>query len=677
MRNKFLISAIIGLSLTGLPSYSYMSPQVNALYQQACSAEYQNNLPDAIEKLKKAIQLSGNDSLLYTKLAGIYSEIGEYDKALAAYSKASELKPDDAFIYISIGSIYETQGKYNQALAAYKKAMQIFPEYKYNYLNIANAQYQLKDYKAATATYEKFLEIYPQHREARENIAASYLILDKPEKAVAEYTTLYNRNSSTFKDYANYGIALVKTKDYTKGVEMLEKAIERDPDNTSAHISLALGYQELNRNEAALEQFEVVFKQMPNLHSIRLDYANLLADMGRNQEAVEQFNIYIKNYPTDARAYKNLAIVSKRMNNVDAAIANYEKALSFKPDDIEIKKDLASCYHAKQKYELALKYYDEVLKVTPDDVDVKANKAIALHALKKYPEAIEIYESVLAAKDNDTIKSNLINAYISEGFSSLNKKDYSVAVQYFTKATVKNPSSDYAYYGLAKAYRGMDVNDKAGEMYEKAIALNPEKTLYSTEYGEFISDLYSKQVNVSDNSNGNLTEIVIVDSSQQNDNTPTYDVSRNQDLIAIGDENYKSKSYDAAIRNYQDALKINPNDEVTLLKLGNVYKIKNDNKNAADFYKKAIFVNPDYQDGWFNLGLIYANEQNLPEAKKSFNRVLQLNPKYAYAYYALAFAAEAESNKEEALKNYKEFLKYNNDASAVQQVQEKIKSLEK
>ncbi|MFQ8625480.1 MAG: hypothetical protein ACLSA2_02875 [Candidatus Gastranaerophilaceae bacterium] len=36
-------------------------------------------------------------------------------------------------------------------------------------------------------------------------------------------------------------------------------------------------------------------------------------------------------------------------------------------------------------------------------------------------------------------------------------------------------------------------------------------------------------------------------------------------MIAIGDENYKKKNYDVSIRNYQDALKINPSDEVTLL----------------------------------------------------------------------------------------------------------------
>lgn len=675
IKTRFIISSIIALSLTGLPSMAYMTPEVNALYQQACSAEYQNDLPTAVEKLKQAISLSQKDSLLYTKLAGIYTELGAYDRALDAYSKVIELKPDDAFVYISVGSIYETQGKYNEALAAYNKATEIFPEYKYNYLNIANVKYQMQDYKSASETYDKFLNIYPQHREARENIAAAYLMQNLPDKAVNEYSVLYNKNSSVFKDYANYGIALVKTGDYTKGVEMLEQAIERDPENTSCHVNLAFAYQELDKNEQALEQYQIAFKQLPNLHSIRLDYANLLADMNKNAEAVEQYNIYIKNYPTDTRAFKNLAIVYKRMNNADMAITYYEKALAQTPNDIDIKKDLASCYHARKDYSLALKYYDDILKSNPNDLDVKANKAIALHALEFYSQAIPLYEELLAVKPNSTLDANLTKALVSQGHVYLDNKDYSKAIDTFEKCITRDRENDYAYYGLAKAYRGMELNEQAGEMYEKAIALNPDKTLYSNEYGEFISTLYSQQVNVANISNDVIPEISL--SYEDDNSTAQLDMVKNQDLIATGDESYRTKNFDNAIKNYQEALKINPNDEVTLLKLGNIYKDKNDNKSAMDFYKKAIIVNPEYQDGWFNLGLVYVTENNFVEAKKAFNKVIELNPEYAYAYYALAYAAEVENNKIEAVKYYKSFLQYNKDTGMVSQVQSKIRSLEK
>ena len=113
------------------------------------------------------------------------------------------------------------------------------------------------------------------------------------------------------------------------------------------------------------------------------------------------------------------------------------------------------------------------------------------------------------------------------------------------------------------------------------------------------------------------------------------------------------------------------------LKLGNIYKLKNDNKSASDYYKKSLLVNPEYPEGWFNLGLVQASENNISEAKKSFVRVIELNPEYAYAYYALAIAAETENNKPDALKYYKEFLKYNKDMMNVSEVEEKIKSLEK
>ena len=146
-------------------------------------------------------------------------------------------------------------------------------------------------------------------------------------------------------------------------------------------------------------------------------------------------------------------------------------------------------------------------------------------------------------------------------------------------------------------------------------------------------------------------------------------------VSAIADESFKSKKFDDAIRNYQAALKINPSDEVTLLKLGNIYKAQNDMEKAVDFYKKAIFVNPSYADGWFNLGLAYANDNDIAGSKECFNRVISIDSKYAYAYFALALAFETENNKEEAVKNYQKFLEYNTDETQVAPVLDKIKKL--
>ena len=205
--------------------------------------------------------------------------------------------------------------------------------------------------------------------------------------------------------------------------------------------------------------------------------------------------------------------------------------------------------------------------------------------------------------------------------------------------------------------------------------MSPDKTQYSKEFTEFIAkSTKAPDVKSSDIGEGIKEISLSMDSVRAGE---LADEEQNKAYIAKGDENYKAKNYDIAIKNYQDALKINPSDEVTLLKIGNIYKLKKDSKNAISFYKKSIIVNPNYADGWFNLGLVYANDKNNNKAKEAFHRVITLNPNYGYAYYALGIAYEQDGNTKEALNNYKIFLTHSKDEATSKAVETKIKTLEK
>lgn len=697
IKNNLLTAFLVsGLFFAGINAYAYMPPEASTLYQQACSAEHQQDLKEAIAKLEKAIEISGGDSMLYTKLAGIYSEIDEFDKALENYNKVIKINPDDAFIYISIGSIYENQGKYKEALGAYQKALDLFPEYKYNYFNLGNVNYQLKNYKEAINEYNAFLETYSGHIEARENLAASYLALKDYSNAEAEYNVLYEKNPNNFKHNYEYGIALLNNNNSEKAVKFLEKAIEIDAENDSAHLGLAQAYQDLGKNDLSYEQYQIVLKKVPNLNTVRLDYANLLADMDKNTEAVEQYSMYIKAFPNDVKGYGNIAGVYKKLQNYDKAIENYLIAISKDNKNIDYKKDIANCYHNKKDYQTALKYYDEVLAINPKDFNIRFNKALALHALNKYEDAISLYKELLSEKNEKVIRSNLNDALVSRGHQLVDAGNTKDAIAYFKEAIKGGYTEGYVYYGLGRAYRKDGDNSKAAEYYEKAISINPEKTVYSAEYSEFISDLYSKSVEV--NPSGNSSDLPSINLSvnspqetpketqkpkptqttQPKPATSDVAVRKSQDFIAQGDKNYKESNYDAAVKNYQEALQLVPNDAVTLLKIGNIYKMKEDNTKAINFYQKSIIVNPEYTDGWFNLGLAYANENNLIESQKSFEKVIEIDPDYnsGYAYYALGMAFEHQGKKAEAVKNYKTFIKHNNDKDLKNTVEEMIKKLQ-
>ena len=108
-KKKLYVSLAILCTLSAMstPAEAKMTKEAHSLYQQACTYEYKRNYSQAIDIMKKAIEINGDDAMLYTKIAGLYAEIGEINSALEAYNKALKIQPNDAFIHISVGSLYQ------------------------------------------------------------------------------------------------------------------------------------------------------------------------------------------------------------------------------------------------------------------------------------------------------------------------------------------------------------------------------------------------------------------------------------------------------------------------------------------------------------------------------------------------------------------------------------------
>lgn len=134
---------------------------------------------------------------------------------------------------------------------------------------------------------------YPDDVEARENLASTYLKLDKYQDAADEYATLYTKNPAGFNEYSNYGLALLRSGDYTNAVEMFKKAVRIDPNDYASHANMALAYVRLSKDELALIEFRNAFTIKPDLDDLKFDYANLLADMGKTQDAINMYKEYI------------------------------------------------------------------------------------------------------------------------------------------------------------------------------------------------------------------------------------------------------------------------------------------------------------------------------------------------------------------------------------------------
>lgn len=673
-KNLYVSLAILcTLSAMSLPAEAKMTKEAHSLYQQACAYEYKNDYNTAIRIIKQALDLTGEDAMLYTKIAGLYSDIGNYQEALSAYKKAIKLRPNDAFIYISMGNILQTIGDYENAYNSFKQAQTIYPEYKYNYLNIANVEYFRKNYKNAIENYNAFLSAYPDHMEAGENLANVYVLSGETEKACEIYSNLYKKYPSAFTEYEKYGFALFDTKQYQASAEMLEKALNGNEDNENINARLALCYQNLGDNEKSLEYFEQTFKLNPDLTSLRFDYANLLGNIGKYEQAIEQYKKYLTAYPEEADAYKNLGLVYKKSGNNDLALFNLEKAYSKDSSDLETKKELAFAYHSKKDYAKALKFYDFALKSEPDNPELLANKALTLHAMNNYVTAIEIYKELLDKQPNERIKQNLTSASIAYGYSLYDKEDYGQAILYFEDAIDLNNKEASAYFGYAKANAKMGCVDIALESYEKAAQLAPGNVEYATEFNEYRTAHKNTLA-------GNLTSKPVVNEPILNivpTAVATEDVADSfESLVFQGDDAYKNQKYDKALDCYTKAVIYNPSDKVTMLKIANIYKLKGNNAKAIDFYDKIISMDKNCSDAYFNKGLVFANQKNYDYAIKCFEKVIELSPDYPYAYYSLGMAYELKNMPEKAVEYYLLYTGIESDEKMLNIVNQRIKQLD-
>ena len=684
-KKKLYVSLAILCTMSAMstPAEAKMTKEAHALYQQACAYEYKSDYNTAIRIIEQALQINGEDAMLYTKIAGLYSDIGDYKEALSAYKKAVKLRPNDAFIYISMGNILQTIGDYENAYNSFKHAQEIYPEYRYNYLNLANIEYFRKNYKSATEHYNAFLNAYPDHMDASESLANVYLLSNQPEKACEIYSNIYKKYPSAFTEFEKYGSALFETKQYQAATEILGKALAANEDSDSINAKLALSYQQLGENEKALKYFKQTFLLNPNLTSVKFDYANLLGNLNRNEEAIEQYKQYLLAFPNDANAYRNLGLVYKKLDNNELALLNFEKSYAKDSSNLETQKELAFCYHTKKDYVNALKYYDFALKAEPENNELLANKALTLHAMQNYVSAIELYKELLENSSNERLELNLAAASIAYGYDLFDKKDYGQALLYFEDAIELNDKEASAHFGYAKANAELGCTQAALASFEKAAMLSPGNIEYATELNNYralqksTDDTVSESPILSPVSEPELKLINPVAEDNAPNVEPENSVPTFSSLVEQGDDAYRKQRFDEALECYIKSAIFDPSDKTVMLKIANIYKIKGNNQKAISYYDKIISIDKKSTDAYFNKGLVLANDKKYDDAIKCFEKVIEYSPDYPYAYYSMGMAYELKDMPKKAVEYYYLYSGIESDEKMIKIVKERIEQLEK
>ena len=177
-------------------------------------------------------------------IALIYTQLGQDDKALEAYSAARANDPNDVNLILNEANLHYKLGDKDKFKSLMAEAATVAPDNPDLHYNIGVINMEQGNLEEARASYKRVLEINPGYTNAQLNLSTTYV--NEGNGLIDEMNTLGNSRA----DIARYD-ELKKQKDdlFKQGAMVLEDALKVNPDNQGILTQLKNIYGAMGDNE--------------------------------------------------------------------------------------------------------------------------------------------------------------------------------------------------------------------------------------------------------------------------------------------------------------------------------------------------------------------------------------------------------------------------------------------
>jgi tetratricopeptide (TPR) repeat protein len=257
-------------------------------------------------------------------------------KAIEYCRQAIELDPGYAAAYAWISLSYALLGFYGllapveafpKAKAAATKAMQIDSTLADAYAALAFSRlYYDWDWPGAERAIQQALELNPNFPLAHMLHVDFWLVMRRPEEAVAEAQRAVELDPLSVNAIAKLALALSCAGEHRRAIEQLRKTIEFDPSFVYARFALAREYAACSEFEASIEAAQWGVAMSGGWSFAKSFLANTLAAAGKADEARKLLEEIKKAPGPDYLGPPFIAAVYGLLGDKDEAFAELEKA---------------------------------------------------------------------------------------------------------------------------------------------------------------------------------------------------------------------------------------------------------------------------------------------------------------------------------------------------------------
>ena len=201
-------------------------PEVSDIINVGFSLHQEGKLEDAENAYNEALKNDSNNAEVLNLIGVLKLQKGEIDLAIEYVERAIQLKKESYF-FETLFQAYIRKKEYAKIAANKDLILKLFPKNFSLLFNLAMAHKNLNDNKMAIHFYEKALNINPTNYKAWFNLASLYSEEAQTKNAVSALKIAKKLMPNDDEIEYFLGIALMRTKDYTKGLKFFEKRLSR------------------------------------------------------------------------------------------------------------------------------------------------------------------------------------------------------------------------------------------------------------------------------------------------------------------------------------------------------------------------------------------------------------------------------------------------------------------
>ncbi|MEY2831687.1 MAG: hypothetical protein RLZZ574_945 [Cyanobacteriota bacterium] len=340
----------------------------------------------AIKHYQKAIIIKPSVKT-YRKLAAIWQEVDEAEKAEFSLYQATELELAESFSSKKSLDLELAAIDHNNIEDAVKA-----------YCRVAKKLEQNNQWQKASLYYRQALNlsmsrpVLAPSKSAQNQPQLSRIVLSQSstkdtisqlDKAIQRYYKQAKLQPNSPKVYTDLGNLYAKKNNFAEAIACYRQAIKLNRQYPTAHLSLARTLFKAGKQQEFVKEMQLALALQPNIGTAmdRFHLADTLVEQNQEQQAIGFYHQAVTLDPTFSPSYHRLSDILSRQGKHDQAIAFLEQGIQQNPQNPELYYFLAHQWEQLEEWNNAVKSYSRVLEIEP-----------------KYPEASKKLNHALAQK---------------------------------------------------------------------------------------------------------------------------------------------------------------------------------------------------------------------------------------------------------------------------------------